>query len=56
MCDLSSNIKKHMIDAFGEKRHRLQLKIRRINPKLSPVKPFYPDFTQKGKLFNVKEI
>ena len=22
MCDLSSNIKKHMIDAFGEKRHR----------------------------------
>ena len=28
MCDLSSNIKKHMIDAFGEKRHRLQLKNR----------------------------
>ena len=25
MCDLSSNIKKHMIDAFGEKRHRLLL-------------------------------
>lgn len=35
MCDLSSNIKKHMIDAFGEKQDRLQ-SANSANWKLAP--------------------
>ena len=56
MCVLSSNIKKHMIDAFGEKRHRLLLRNSANQQLVVLVHPFLISTRQKRtNFFSVRE-